>query len=185
MDKTRCWIISFLYWIPLKFLPCSYYQESPSMYIYIYTLNISFYIKATNKFNLSLMSVRIPRANPKVHYFAVVNFYTDSIFFQMSAIDNVYIVKCCVILYLDGRYAWIYRHLSKLQRQCSDSMSGYCQIPWWINHWVSFSWHANSGWFSPRGSSCICALFIREPNFFFKILFSSTTRSLFSTKIDW
>lgn len=42
-----------LYWIPLKFLPCSYYQESPSMYIYIYTLNISFYIKATNKFNLS------------------------------------------------------------------------------------------------------------------------------------
>lgn len=51
MDKTRCWIISFLYWIPLKFLPCSYYQESPSMYIN--TLNISSYIKATKKFNLS------------------------------------------------------------------------------------------------------------------------------------
>lgn len=51
MDKTCCWIISFLYWIPLKFLPCTYYQESPSMYIY--TLNISSYIKATKKFNLS------------------------------------------------------------------------------------------------------------------------------------
>lgn len=43
------------------------------------------------------MSVRIPWTHPKVHYLAVVNFNTDSIFFQMSAIDNVYIVKCCLI----------------------------------------------------------------------------------------
>lgn len=64
------------------------------------------------------MSVRIPRTHPKVHYLAVVNFNTDSIFFQMSAIDNVYIVKCCLILYVDG----LRKLIDKIHIQKSKSL---------------------------------------------------------------